>query len=404
MIDRTWVLVLNCGSSSVKCGLLDPATGERRLTALAEGVGSDEAVLRVEGSDGPEQLQPRDSSYRGIVDQLIAMATERAHGQLAGVGHRVVHGGDRFGASVVIDEQVLDAIRAVSDLAPLHNPANLIGIEAVTAALPECPQVAVFDTAFHRTMPPVAYRYAVPGAWYDEHRARRYGFHGTSHRYVSGRAAELLGRPLDSLRMVTAHLGNGCSATAVRDGRSVDTTMGFTPLEGLVMGTRSGDIDAGLLGYMAERLDLDLPAVLTILNFESGLKGLSGVGNDMRSITDAARAGNDQAALALAVFTYRLAKAVAALSVPLERLDALVLTGGIGENSVDVRSAVMRSLVLFGIREDVEANADHGRSTNGRVSQEEATVVLVVPTNEELVIAHDTARLVVTDQAGGGSR
>ena len=295
---------------------------------------------------------------------------EAAHAdvRLLGAGHRVVHGGERFTSSIRVDDRVIAAAAPAQHLAPLHNPANMAGIEAVRAVLPDLPQVAVFDTAFHHTMPPHAFRYAVPEEWYTRHGVRRYGFHGTSHRFVSERAASMLGRPPGELRLVTAHLGNGCSATAVRDGVSVDTTMGFTPLEGLVMGTRSGDVDPGLLGYLAGRTGMNVDELTHALNVDSGLEGLSGVGNDMRTVVAAAADGNERAQLALDVFVYRLSKAIAGLVVGLERLDALVFTGGIGENSAVVRSRVLSRLGFLGLAEDPEANADDGRHT-GRPHQ-----------------------------------
>jgi acetate kinase len=294
----------------------------------------------------------------------------------------------------MVDDELLVALGDLVDLAPLHLPANLAGIEAVRSEMPDLPQVAVFDTAFHQTMPAVAYRYAVPSEWFEEHGARRYGFHGTSHRYVSMRAAELLDRPLESLRMVTLHLGNGCSATAVRDGISVDTTMGLTPLEGLVMGTRSGDVDPGLLGYIAGRLDLDLAGVLKALNERSGLLGLSGISSDMRTLAAAARQGSESSALAIDVFAYRTAKAVGALAVALGRLDAVVFTGGIGEQSAEVRGAVLSHLGVLGLHEDTSANTDHGSTTGGRINlADDHRVALVVATDEELAIARDTRDL-----------
>jgi acetate kinase len=293
-----------------------------------------------------------------------------------------------------VDDEVVAAIRSFSRLAPLHNPANLAGIEAVRAVRPGLPQAAVFDTAFHQSMPPRAFRYAVPEEWYTRYGVRRYGFHGTSHRFVSERAAAMLGRPVRELRMVTAHLGNGCSAAAVRDGESVDTTMGLTPLEGLVMGTRSGDVDPGLLFYMADRTGMNLGQLTQALNVDSGLQGLSGVGNDMRTVAGAATDGNERARLALDVFVYRLSKAIAALVVGLQRLDALVFTGGIGENSAVVRSLVLGRLGFLGLAEDVEANAEHGRHTGGRISLRGPVLALVVPTDEELLIARDTARVI----------
>jgi len=278
-------------------------------------------------------------------------------------------------------------------LAPLHNPANLAGIEAVRAARPGLPQAAVFDTAFHHTMPPSAFRYAVPQDWYTAHLVRRYGFHGTSHRYVAGRAAVLLDRPENELRLVTAHLGNGCSAAAVRDGVSVDTTMGLTPLEGLVMGTRSGDIDPGVFGYLAGQTGKSAAELDDVLNTASGLLGLSGSSNDMRAIQDAAAAGDARAQLAIDVFVHRLAKSIAGLVTTLDRLDALVFTGGIGENSVVIRHLVLARLGFLGLAEDEQANARHGQATRGRISAPGPVQALVVPTDEELMIARDTASL-----------
>jgi acetate kinase len=306
----------------------------------------------------------------------------------------VVHGGEWFTSSIRVDDAVIAAVRSLSHLAPLHNPANLAGIEAVRAVLPDLPQVAVFDTAFHQTMPPHAFRYAVPEEWYTEHGVRRYGFHGTSHRFVSEQAASMLARPPGGLRLVTAHLGNGCSATAVRDGVSVDTTMGLTPLDGLVMGTRSGDVDPGLLSYLAGRTGLNADELTRALNVDSGLEGLSGVGHDMRTVVAAAAGGNERARLALEVFVHRLSKAIAGLVVGLQRLDALVFTGGIGENSAVVRSLVLGRLGFLGLAEDVRANADHGRRTGGRISVAGPVLALVVPTDEELLIARDTARVI----------
>jgi len=305
-----------------------------------------------------------------------------------------VHGGQQFSSSILVNDAAIAALRSFSHLAPLHNPANLAGIEAVRAVLPDLPQVAVFDTAFHHTMPPHAFRYAVPEEWYTRYGVRRYGFHGISHQFVSQQAAVLLGRPPGELRLVTAHLGNGCSAAAVRDGVSVDTTMGLTPLEGLVMGTRSGDVDPGLLGYLAGRTGRSLDELTMALNTASGLLGLAGVGSDMRTVEAAAAAGNERAQLAVEVFVYRLAKAIAGLVVGLQRLDALIFTGGIGENSAAVRSMVLSRLGFLGLTEDVEANADHGRHTAGRVSLAGPVLALVVPTDEELLIARDTARVI----------
>jgi len=391
------VLVLNSGSSSLKFALIEPKSGARLLAGMGEALGTSDAVLRVDGlgHDGAEQRLPR-GTHRTVVARVLGLVreAERDGVHLIGAGHRVVHGGERFSASVLVDDEVIATVRSLSHLAPLHNPANLAGIEAVREALPDLPQVAVFDTAFHQTMPPHAFRYAVPEEWYTQHGVRRYGFHGTSHRFVSERAATLLGRPASELRLVTAHLGNGCSATAVRDGISVDTTMGLTPLDGLVMGTRSGDVDPGLIAYLADRTGMGLDVLTRTLNTESGLRGLSGVSNDMRAVVAAAVDGNERARLALDVFAHRLSKAIAGLVVALGRLDALVFTGGIGENSPVVRSMVLGQLGFLGLREDPQANARHGQDTAGRISVAGPVVALVVATDEELTIARDTARVV----------
>jgi acetate kinase len=388
------VLVLNSGSSSVKFALLHPGSGERVLGGLAEEVGTPDAVLHVQhGAGEPVTEKLGDGSYQTVIAQIFGHLPDSGP-DLLGAGHRVVHGGNRFTASVLVDDEVIAAIESFNHLAPLHNPRALAGIEAVRAARPDLPQVAAFDTAFHHTMPPRAYRYAVPEDWYARYGVRRYGFHGTSYRYVSQRAAELLGRPLGELHLVAAHLGNGCSATAIRGGVSVDTTMGLTPMEGLVMGTRSGDVDPGMFGYLAEQAGLTVDQLTDTLDTKSGLAGLSGVGNDMRAILSAAADGNERAQLAIEVFVHRLAKAVAALVTSLDRLDALIFTGGIGEHSADVRRLVLARLAFLGLAEDPEANAQHGRATSGRITPDGPVLALVVPTDEELMIARDTARLI----------
>jgi acetate kinase len=410
--DAGLVLVLNSGSSSVKFALVDPGSGQRVTDGLAERVGTPEAVLRTRRSlDDMVTERLADGSYRAIIARILGGLPGAGPGRagndqarLAGVGHRVVHGGERFTRSVLVDDEVVAAIGSVSHLAPLHNPANLAGIEAVRAGRPDLPQVAVFDTAFHQAMPARAFRYAVPEEWYTRYGVRRYGFHGTSYRFVSERAAALLGRPLAGLRLVIAHLGNGCSAAAIRDGVSVDITMGLTTLEGLVMGTRSGDVDPGVFGYLADRAGLTVGEITRVLNTASGLAGLSGVGNDMRAVEAAAAGGDERARLALEVFVHRLAKAIAGMVVSLERLDALVFTGGIGENSSLVRSLVLGRLGFLGLAEDPAANTRHGRGTGGRISRPGTALALVVPTDEELLIARDTARLVATVAAAGRDR
>jgi len=391
------VLVLNSGSSSVKFALVRTGSGERLMAGMGERLGTPEASLRVQRFPSPavDESLP-EGTHRAVVARVLEHATAALDGgvRLLGAGHRVVHGGEQFSSSILVNDAVIAALDSFSHLAPLHNPANLAGIEAVRAVLPDLPQVAVFDTAFHQTMPPHAFRYAVPQEWYTRYGVRRYGFHGISHQFVSQQAAALLGRPHGELRLVTAHLGNGCSATAVRDGVSVDTTMGLTPLEGLVMGTRSGDVDPGLLGYLAGRTGRSLAELTMALNTDSGLLGLAGAGSDMRTVEAAAAAGDERAQLAVGVFVHRLAKAIAGLVIGLQRLDALVFTGGIGENSALVRSMVLSRLGFLGLTEDVRANADHGRHTAGRVSLDGPVLALVVPTDEELLIARDTARVI----------
>src|SRR5580658_5018432 len=397
------VLVLNSGSSSVKFALVQTDSGQRLMAGIGEPLGTPEALLRVQRFPAPavDERIP-EGTHRAVVARVLEHATAALDGgvRLLGAGHRVVHGGEQFSSSILVNDAVIAALRSFSHLAPLHNPANLAGIEAVRAVLPDLPQVAVFDTAFHQTMAPHAFRYAVPEEWYTRYGVRRYGFHGISHRFVSEQASVVLGRPPGELRLVTAHLGNGCSATAVRDGLSVDTTMGLTPLDGLVMGTRSGDLHPGLLSYLAGRTGMGVDELTRALNLDSGLEGLSGVGNDMRTVEAAAAGGNERARLALEVFVHRLSKAIAGLVVGLQRLDALVFTGGIGENSAVVRSRVLRQLGFLGLAEDARANADHGRRTGGRISVvtgSSPVLALVVPTDEELLIARDTARVIAAD-------
>lgn len=388
------VLVLNCGSSSVKFAVVDALTGVRRITGIADRVGTSEAALVVEPG-APDAHPLDDPSYAGVIASILERLLSDDDGALApvAVGHRVVHGGEAFPTSVIIDDDVVSTIADLGRLAPLHNPAAVEGIRATRAALPDVPQVAVFDTAFHQTIPTKAYRYAVPESWYRDLGVRRYGFHGTSVRWVAARAADLLVRPLADLRLAVAHLGNGCSVTAVQDGKSVDTSMGLTPLEGLVMGTRSGDVDPAVHAYVGGRTGAGLDEIVRQLNSESGLLGLSGVSADLRTVEAAVATGNEQARLALDVFAYRLARYVAGFVVPLGGLDALVFTGGIGENSSLMRSLVLAELGPLGLMEDPAANADNGRSTAGRITSADAPVALVVPTDEERLIAEDTATL-----------
>ena len=377
----------------MKVALLNPDSGAVALTALAERLGQGGAALRLDVGGEPRAVALAGGSYPEAFAALLReLDTLGLRSDVSAVGHRVVHGGETFSAPALITDVVLDAIRACSALAPLHNPANIAGIEAARTAFPDAAQVAVFDTAFHQTMPEVAYRYAVPDAWYRQHGVRRYGFHGTSHAYVAQEAARMLDRPLAELNLVTAHLGNGCSVCAVQGGRSVDTSMGLTPLEGLVMGTRSGDVDPGLHDFIARQAGLNLDQVTAALNRESGLLGVSQLSNDLRELEAAAGRGHAGARLALDVFVYRLAKAVAGMAVALGHVDGLVFTGGIGENAVSVRAATMARLGVLVAGVDDTANARAVRGTSGTISAPGRLTTLVVNTNEELMIARETAR------------
>jgi acetate kinase len=390
-----YVLVLNCGSSSVKFAVITPEDGANVVVGLGQRLGSPQASLVWRQGEAKDEVVMPGADHAAIISAVV----ERLRGagmlaKLAGIGHRVVHGGSKFAASVLVDTDVEARISSCNHLGPLHNPANLLGVRLGRELIPGVPQVAVFDTAFHQTMPAKAFRYAIPEAWYQDHDARRYGFHGTSHRFVAQEATRLLSRRSEDCQLITAHLGNGCSAAAVLNGHSVDTTMGLTPLEGLVMGTRSGDVDPALVGYMANRLQCSADKVIDQLNKNSGLQGLSGVSNDMRTLLAAEERGDTRATLAVDVFCYRLAKSIAGLSAALTRIDALVFTGGIGENSRPVRQRTLGHLAALGFACDPVANQVDGRDTHQRISASGSRTVLVVPTNEELLIARDTAALV----------
>ncbi|QLF92815.1 acetate kinase [Pseudomonas sp. ABC1] len=387
------ILVINCGSSSIKFALVNEEQATFPLQGLAERLGSPEAVLHWQLGETKESLDIPDADHRAALERLLPLAQEAAGGRLDGIGHRVVHGGEHFTGSSLIDDAVLDAVRTAAQLAPLHNPANLTGIEAAMALFPGLPQVSVFDTAFHQTMPEHAYRYAVPEFLYREHGVRRYGFHGTSHLYVSKRAAELTGLPVNDSCWLTAHLGNGSSTCAIVNGESRDTSMGLTPLEGLAMGTRSGDVDPNLHNYLARNLGWTLDQVDRMLNHESGLKGLSGLSNDMRTLYEARIAGHAGASLAFEVFCYRLAKSLASMACALPRLDGLIFTGGIGENSSAIRARTLEHLKLFNFKLDDEANARCTRGVAGEIQAAGSPRVMVVPTNEERQIAIDTLAL-----------
>jgi len=402
------VLVVNCGSSSVKFQLVEtdaksaPAGTDRALAkGLVENVGGT-AVLKFEV---PGRKPVKDTAeileHKVAVERILDFLTHGENGILRdrrdidAVGHRVVHGGERFKASALITDDVLEGIEACFDMAPLHNPPNVRGYKAVKAVLPDVPQVAVFDTSFHQTMPPEAYVYGLPYVLYERHAIRRYGFHGTSHRFVSARLAALLGRRADdpNLRLITCHLGNGCSVAAIRGGRSVDTSMGFTPLEGLVMGTRSGDVDPAALLHAVAREEIGAAEVNALLNKHSGLLGISGVSNDMRALLEA-EAQNPRARLAVDVFCYRLRKYVAAYMGVLGGIDGLAFAGGIGENAPAIRARTLAGLEGLGVRVDESANAAVFGS-EAEISAAGANArVFVVPTNEELLIARDTCAIV----------
>lgn len=385
------ILVINCGSSSIKFSLVDFEAGAHLLTGQAENLGGANGSLKWDGVTSGVK-KPGKIGHEEAMREIVSVLRE-AGCSFAGIGHRVVHGGEHFSQSALVNRKTMEALEAHQHLAPLHNPVNLLGIEAARAAFPEQPQVMVFDTAFHQSMPRRAYLYPIPYHLFTEHGVRRYGFHGTSHRFVTAKAAETLGRPLEDLALVSAHLGNGCSAAAVLGGKSVDTTMGLTPLEGLVMGTRSGDVDPSLHKYLCDTLNLNLEEVSSILNKQSGLLGLSGISNDMRTLLEAEAKGDERAAIAVEVFCYRLAKAIAGLVVGMGRLDALIFTGGIGENSKPVRARTLQLLPFLGLHLDEAANEDHGRGDRGIITRGDAPCALVVATDEELLIARDTAQV-----------
>jgi len=387
------VLVVNCGSSSIKYQLLAMAD-ERRLAAGAvERIGEAAPELRHRGPGGDEARRPiaaRDhrEAFRGVAEALRADAAPGAAAALAAIGHRVVHGGERFREPTPIDAEVCRALRELAPLAPVHNPANLVGIEVCLAAFPDAPQVAVFDTAFHHTLPPRAFRYAVPEEWYRRFGVRRYGFHGVSHRYVAGRTAEALDRPLASLHLITLHLGNGASAAAIEAGRCVDTSMGMTPLEGLVMGSRSGDLDPAVALHLERVAGLSQREVDRALNEDSGLRGLCGT-NDVREILAREAAGDEAARLALEVYCYRLRKYLGAYCAVLGRVDAVVFTGGVGENAPRVRELACAGLERMGLALDAERNQSASGDLFEIGARGLATRALVVRTDEELQIARE---------------
>ena len=393
----TNILVINCGSSSLKFAIINADSGATALSGVAEPLvrGDARISFQISGEDTRHRALGTDAGHSDAMSAVVDIIhSQGMTDTLVAVGHRIVHGGELFFESVLITDAVIEAVRNLSLLAPLHNPANIIGAEAARAAFPHLPQVAVFDTAFHQTMPEHAYLYALPHQLYQEHAIRRYGMHGTSHFYVSRRAAQLLERPIDETNLICAHLGNGASVTAIRGGQSVDTSMGMTPVEGLIMGTRCGDIDPSLTHFLAGHLGMSLEQVNDMYNNDSGLLGISGISNDCRQLEAAASGGNERATLALEMFCYRLAKYIAGYMVAVERLDALVLTGGIGENSAFIRSRLLALLAPMGFELDAEANLATRFGKQGVISTATSKKAIVIPTNEEWVIAQDAASVV----------
>lgn len=394
------VLVINCGSSSLKYQLIDSDTEDVLAKGLVERIGIDGSVLthRPAGKDKvviETPMEDHNIAVKLVIDALV----DKNHGvisdlsEIGAVGHRVVHGGEKFDKAVLIDKGVKKDIEELSALAPLHNPANLIGINACEKNMPGVPQAAVFDTAFHQTMPKRAYMYGLPYEYYEKYKVRRYGFHGTSHDYVSARAAELIGRDRKELRIVVCHLGNGASISAVKNGKCMDTSMGLTPLEGLIMGTRSGDLDPAILEYIGEKEGLSAAEVNTVLNKKSGILGLSGgVSSDFRDIAAAIDAGNEKAKTALETYNYRVAKYIASYAVAMQGIDIIAFTAGVGENNYDVRSAVCDHLAFMGVKVDKEKFKTHGEEVIAS-TKDSAITVMVVPTNEELAIARQTIAL-----------
>ena len=394
------ILVINCGSSSIKYSLIDIEREETLVQGIVEKIGEEHSIFRqrVQGRKVERRVKVRNhkDGLRLILDSLKnpSKGVIRDQSEISAVGHRVVHGGSDFVESTVIDDKVIETIRKYSSLAPLHNPPNLTGITILRELLPGIPHVAVFDTAFHQTMPEVAYLYPIPYEYYEKYGVRRYGFHGVSHRYVSQRAAEILGRDIRELKIITCHLGNGCSVTAVDRGRSVDTSMGFTPLEGVPMGTRSGDIDPSIVQFLADVENLTLNEIYEILNKRSGLLGLSGVSNDVREIKKAADSGDHRAEIALEILAYRVKKYIGAYAAVMGGVDAIVFTAGIGENAHYIRSKICEGLEFLGVTLDEDRNRNPAE-WNGVISAENSRVkVLVVPTREDLIIAKETLEAV----------
>ena len=393
------ILVINAGSSSLKYQLLNPETQQVLAKGLCERIGIDgKFTYKPDGKQAIKEADVAMPTHSEAIQAVLNALVDKDNGvigsmkEIDAVGHRVVHGGEKFAKSVLITDEVMAAIEECNPLAPLHNPANIIGIKACQSLMPETPMVAVFDTAFHQTMPPVAYTYALPYEYYEKDKVRRYGFHGTSHKYVAQRAAAMLGKPIEQLKLISCHLGNGSSVTAVDCGKSVDTSMGFTPLAGLPMGTRCGDIDAGIMEYLMNTYGMDIKEMLNVMNKKSGVLGVSGVSSDFRDLEAAGAEGNKRAALAVEVFEYGVKKLIGSYAAAMGGVDAVIFTAGVGENGGHNRANITKGLEFMGIKIDAEKNKVRGEEID--ISAEGATVrTLVIPTNEELMIALDTAAL-----------
>lgn len=392
------ILVVNCGSSSLKFQLIDSETEEVAASGLCERIGLDGALIYKVNGDKIKQeidLPDHEVAIKKVLDTLLdkEIGVLTSLDEIGAIGHRMVHGGEKFSSSVIINEEIIKQIETCNDLAPLHNPANLLGVRACQEVMPGVPNVVVFDTAFHQTMPSKAYLYALPKEYYEKYGVRRYGFHGTSHSFVSKRLAELAGLDINNSRMIICHIGSGASISAIRDGKSVDTSMGMTPLEGLMMGTRSGDMDPAIIEFICQKENITVQEMTTILNKKSGALGLSGLSNDYRDLVEAAQGGNQDAINALDVMVYRVIKYIGAYYMALGGVDAIALTAGVGENNLELRAKIVEGLAAIGIKLDVEANAVRGDER--KISTDDsAAQVWVVPTNEELAIARETARLV----------
>lgn len=394
------VLVLNCGSSSLKYQLIDMENEEVLCKGLVERIGIDGSILKheKEGLDGKHVVEQPMKDHKDAIGHVLSAVVDPTVGavkemkEIDAVGHRIVHGGEKFASSAVLTDEVIAAIKDCSDLAPLHNPANLMGVEACKAILPDVPMVGVFDTAFHQTMPEKSFMYGLPHELYKKHGVRRYGFHGTSHLYVSQKAAEILGKKPEDLKIITCHLGNGASITAVDGGKSVDTSMGLTPLEGLIMGTRCGDIDPAIIPFVMKKEGLDADGVDKLMNKESGVYGMTGISSDFRDIEDAAAEGNQLAINALDAYAQRVKKYIGAYAAEMNGVDAIVFTAGLGENGIGMREMICADMDFMGIKLDPEKNDVRGKDRI--ISSDDSRVkVLLIPTNEELMIARDTLRL-----------